>query len=185
MIEIDVVELEKLISGLENEISDYEKNVNQINFQYKEIKNHWSGKKSNDFFKIYDDMALDQQKLLTSLRSYLNLYKYVYNNYQTIGEKISCDITQKDFNIEKINNNILNLEKIINKYNNLGDISFYNKSSFIKNEQERIRKLKETQQENLKIIKDKYNHILGIEKEVKEQAENIYITQINNVIFKD
>ena len=31
MIEIDVVELEKLISGLENEISDYEKNVNQIN----------------------------------------------------------------------------------------------------------------------------------------------------------
>ena len=29
MIEIDVVELEKLISGLENEISDYEKNVNQ------------------------------------------------------------------------------------------------------------------------------------------------------------
>ena len=126
--------------------------MNQINFQYKEIKNHWSGKKSNDFFKIYDDMALDQQKLLTSLRSHLNLYKYVYNNYQTIGEKISCDITQKDFNIEKINNNILNLEKIINKYNNLGDISFYNKSSFIKNEQERIRKLKETQQGKREMI---------------------------------
>ena len=185
MIEIDVVELEKLVSSLDSEISNYENNVNQINYQYKEIENHWYGKKSNDFFKIYDDIALEQQKLLTSLRSYLNLYRYIYNNYQTIGNKISCDLTQKDFNIEKINSSILNLEKIINKYNNLGDISFYNKNLIIKNEQDIIKKIKDYQQTNLKIIKDKYNHIIGIEKEVKEQSENIYIPQINNVIFKD
>ena len=107
--------------------------------------------------------------MINELTSIKDIYNYIIEKYETIGQKIIINVNTSKTILKQIDGYIEKLDSIIQSYNNLD-------TSFCKSEKEIIEKerntLEYTKKKMLKIktnIKSKIDNIERIERELKNK----------------
>lgn len=168
------IEVEKLNSLIE----EYENNYLNLYNEFLFSSFFWHDKNASFF---YDDIRIDKLKIkqaIEEINSVKDLYMYIAEQYEYIGNKIEYNLKFKDDIIYEFNKYITHVNNIIEIYNNL-DISFCPEiSQNIINQKNRFIE----QKKNIIIMKEKvkntFNNIENIEKKIKLEISKLDITFI-------
>ena len=160
----------QILNGL---ISDYEKNYQNIYNVFNDLTNYWSDGNS----KIFLNNINEKKKIRETyheLISVYNVYKYIIENYEVLGDNIEFNLDYKNNVLDNFNNCLNALEKINTKINNV-DISFCQSKENFYNAKQLIKE----SNGNSKNIKDKIKNSIAIieeiERKVRKKADNIDI----------
>ena len=139
---------------------------------------YWQDPKATKFF---DNINLEKAKIKTAydeLASLTDTYRYVVENYQDLGTKITVNLNMQDTVITKFNTVINNLNDIITNYNTL-DLSFcpYEARMLLKEKNELI-KIKNNMETLKTRVREIFSQIEETEKEVKYRLSQINIELI-------
>lgn len=112
-------DLKKSISNLSNYINLYENNCLNMNNLFSEIHDYWIGDNAISFFNKID---LEQKKVninIGELKSLLNVYKYIVNEYSNFGNDIMANINQEEYLATYFNVYLNIINQIIILYDNI------------------------------------------------------------------
>ena len=172
--EINVGNLKSEISKLDNLINDYENNFNNLYNQFNHGIDLWNDTASKQFFS---NIEIEKNRVLNNIneiKSLKDVYKYIIQNYEELGNKISYNLNEKDNIYNKFNKYLLNLNEIIDLYNRLDLNNIKEKSMFIK-EKNKFISIRTNIENIFNEVKNIFYKIENIEFEVKEQLNHINI----------
>lgn len=178
MMIVNTSDLKADITKLNNLIDKYEDIYLNLYNELNKSSFFWQDNKSKLF---YDNANLEKLKIITTtneLRLLNDIYVYVHDSYVELGKIIEFDLKMKDkilssFNIcnEKLKNAIRN--------NNSVDVGFASEiSSNIRDNIGNLSKMQSSLQDFKTIVKDSFNKIEEIEKEVKHKISNLKLEYI-------
>ena len=166
---------------------DLQNEIHHLNLLIKEWKNtqlnlynqmdqaftHWKDNSSVDFEeKIYLEKN-NVEQVVKKVKDIKDIYQYLYNRYNKLGDKILCDVESRKDLITRIEIYYENLKKIYNQFDNI-DLSV------LSDEKEKIATVKnklKIQLKNLTELKDKvlafFDQVEEIEKEMLIRASKI------------
>lgn len=184
---INLSNLKSELNRLSNLIDDYEDSYLDYYNQISSFSFIWNDNYSKKFFNNIKMEKLKVKTTLNEIQSIYDIYKYMYDKYICIGNKISFDINNKARFIDKINDYIDYINSIIYSYNSL-DLSFCTSSirNNILNEKEKMKKVRDRMLESKERIVSLLNKIDSIEKSIrlklsKIDIELVKITDIRNM----
>ena len=173
MIEVDISKLTDVIAVYENYIKQMDDNNFQLISEYNAIRKYWHDQKCINMYSSFD---LEKNRIIRNadnLKYQLKLYKYIRSEYSKLGNKISCNLRKKDDVLDKVNIIIRCLNSIINKYDNLGDISFFSGAYMIRAERGSLVKLLNSFENIRDGLTEKYYEISEIENQILEMNSSI------------
>ncbi len=179
MVEVDIKELEEQLNELNQVIQDYEYYSNQIYHEFQNVSFHWNDHRKQKLFLFVDTEKKKSQQIITDLKQQYQIYLQTYKNYCEIGKKIQCNLDAKEFVLRKIDLVINQVEEILTRYDNLGDLSFFRFREKIYNEKEILRNQLEILYEIRKIVKEKYAQIERIESKTQQELSKNTILKIS------
>ena len=184
MLEIDLSKIDNYINELDKLIDDYENYLNNMYYINNNIfDNIW---KDNNSIKVQSNILDDnirRKELVSKIKELRKVYKYMYDNYSKIGFSIKCNLDTRGNVLFKINNIIESLNKIYHKYNDLGDIYYYEKSDMInKQKEELVDVIKKMSTLKSKINK-KYDKLIDIENNINILISKIGFVKINEIDY--
>jgi len=174
MNEVNVVNLKTLVSNFNKLIETYQKNYLNL---YNELKNSSIFWTDTHALRFYDAKDMEKHRMDVSyeeLSRIKDIYKYIVNKYESIGNYIAFNLDNRDALLSKINNYIYSLNGILNSYNSL-DYSFANSSVIYSINNQKIN------------IKNMINNLYSIRNNIKtilnsiEETENKILSMINKV----
>ena len=167
MNEVDVVNLRQVVNNYNKLIEKYQ--TYYINF-YNEIKNsklYWIDPHALRFYEAKD---IEKYKIDISYEELVNLkniYSYMVNKYEGIGNYIQFNLNNRDNLISRLNSYINNLTNILNNYNRL-DYSFASGDiqRNINNQKNNLSKMISIAKQILNRVKSLCNNINDIENNI-------------------
>lgn len=175
MINVDISLLKDSVRIYSNMLKKLEQNNTDIIYNFNELKKYWH---DENVIKLSTDAVYEIQRMLkleSDVKSQRDLYAYLESEYSKIGKKIKCNIESQDVFDNKLDNIINMINEIINKYNDLGDISFYHKSYVIENQRNDLNNLRDSFVEIRNSLTNLFNSIKSIENNVNNILENIEV----------
>ena len=177
---IDVNNIKDEIVKLNGLVDKYEENYLNLYNEINNASSYWNDLISVKFFDSCKIEKIETKTALDEIKSIIDVYDYILEKYQEIGNKIKCEIKDKSIIISNFNNYIVKLDDLIREYNLL-DYNFDHKISSILNDQ--LYKLKNNRKILNSIkneVKDIFDNIETIEKEI-----NLRLSKINIEIIKE
>lgn len=181
---IDLKDLKLKINSLDKTINEYESDTLNLYNQLLSTSIYWKDKNS---LKFNERVSLEKKQAnikLLELKSVEETLKYLISKYENIGQKIKFDLKGKEKINKLLDDYILQLEKILEQYNQLDLTNFNELSVKLTNQEVVIKELKN----DMKIIKDnineKFNKLEEIEIQVAQRLNKIkieYIKEINSI----
>ena len=175
MIDVDISLLRDLIKSYSNTLKKLEQNNTDIIHNFNELGKYWQ---DTNILKLKESSNLETQRMLKleeNIKLQLDFYSYVSIEYKRIGEKIKCNLESRDLIDSKIGSIIDLINTIINQYNELGDISYYDRAYIIENQKEEMNNLLESFKEIRSNIYDKYEDIKNIETSLEDRLKDVDI----------
>ena len=172
MISIDVKNIGYNISKLNKTIEEYESTYLNLFNTTNSIQTLWTGVVAENYFEEINHDKLETQKLIEKIKNRQELYKYIYDSYKELGNKINCNLNAKDEIITKINNCINTSKEILKIYESIDITKNYKEKEKIQKHQETTKKILKrykTIKENVQMI---YSNIEEIEKKINKELEN-------------
>lgn len=183
--EIKVKEIKKELEKLENLIDNYE--LTHLNM-HNEVKNasfSWNDNYAKDFFEDVDKKKIDISKMIDEIKTTRNIYKYIVDKYETLGNNIKFNFENKLDIYTEIENCVKEMENIEKEYENL-DLSFCSHlSSELNNQQNRIENSKEKLKTYKENLKQTITYIEETEKEVNLKISKTDIELIQEQKVED
>lgn len=180
---IDLKKIQLEIDNLDKTIDRYEENLLNLYNQLLLTSIYWKDKNSLKFNENISQEKKEANIKLLELKSVKNTFKYLISKYENIGQKIEFDLTNREKINKFFDDYILQLEKILNQYNEIDMTYFENLSEVLTNQMLLIKKLKD----NMQHIKDNINKIFDkledTEIQVAQRLNKIkveYIKEINS-----
>lgn len=166
MIEVDVFSLKDLVSGYARIVKTIEENNTGLIGNFNDLEKKWHDQLS---LKIKHSFYEEKNRILnleSNVRTQLNIYTYLFNEYKKIGDKIKCNVESCDLIIAKIDEIIDIIKDILVQINDL-DNSENNSTVELKKQEVSI--ILYDVDELKKSIYAKYEHIKKIENTVSEK----------------
>lgn len=175
MIEVDVSKLSNVLELLEEYKKQLDENNMKIVEEFGNLKKFWHDQK---YINFESSFLLEKKRIIKNaenINSQINLYNYIKNKYNLLGNKIKCSLNNKDRVTDKLNSIIDDLNWMIERYNNLGNISFYPNANAIRKQKSQLMKLKESFESIKNNIEEKFNYIEEVENNIQEKIMSIKI----------
>ncbi|HIR49084.1 MAG TPA: hypothetical protein IAB35_03810 [Candidatus Faecimonas gallistercoris] len=175
--------LKEEVLSLNQLIKEYEKVYLNLYNEFFATSFSWQDSYQKNFTSEIEKEKKQVEKMINELTSIKDIYNYIIEKYETIGQKIIINVNTSKTILKQIDGYIEKLDSIIQSYNNLD-------TSFCKSEKEIIEKerntLEYTKKKMLKIktnIKSKIDNIERIERELKNKLSkiNIELVKDNNL----
>ena len=183
---IDTKKIEEYLNKLNSQIKKYDDIYLNYYNDISRIKDNWISNQARKFLENTEIEKKEQKKIINNLNDIKEIYEYILLKYKDIGNKIECDLSKKEKLVEKINLYIENLNKIINKYNNLNYKLYDTQTiSILQEEANQLKLCLKNIIDIKKSIIDKLNIIEEIDKELKLKISKINISIINETNPKD
>lgn len=181
MINIDVKEMNNKIIELNNTIDEY--NLTYLNLfnSINQLSESWISNNATNFFACMEHEKIETEELINSMKSQKDIYKYIYENYREIGNKVKCNLDAKDTIFTKVDNCIYKTKEIINLYQDINITKNYEEKESINKKYESTKKVLNKYKcikENIKRI---YGKIEEIEHEINRKLENIEPMQVDEL----
>ena len=180
---IDLKKIQLEIDNLDKTINRYEENLLNLYNQLLLTSIYWKDKNSLKFNENVSQEKKEANIKLLELKSVKNTFKYLISKYENIGQKIEFDLTNREKINKFFDNYILQLEKILDQYNEIYMTYFEILSEVLTNQILSIKKIKD----NMQVIKDNVNKIFDkledTEIQVAQRLNKIkveYIKEINS-----
>lgn len=179
MISIDVVEINDKVVELKKIIEDY--NLVYLNLfnNINQLSESWIGSDASKFFTSIEKEKRESSELIERLKIQKDIYKYLYESYKEIGNKIKCNLDVKDVVIAKINNCIDKTKELCNLYKSIIILNNYEEKENIQINYKYTIHVLNKYNELKENIKNTYTRIEEIEQEVNKKLENIEIIKSN------
>lgn len=182
-IEINSLEISKELDNLQTIKEEYETTYKSIFDTMSNSSFFWNDNIAISFYNELEKEKIKNDKELRLIENKIEVFKYIYNNYQELGNKIKCNLESKDYIIDKLNNIIDKTQNIIYKYNSLSTWFCSYERYFLVSEKNKL----QTNYNNLLKVKtqivNNYNKIIEIEREVTNKLSkitNIKIEEFND-----
>lgn len=187
MVEVDLLKLSSVVENYRDILKKIDNNNTDIIFNFNQIAKNWHDYRS---IRMQSNFALEKARIIRlydNIKDQAAIYETLYKEYKLLGKKIKCNLDNKDFINDKINNIIQLVNTIINQYNNLGNISFYDRSYIVNNNKKEMNKILRSIKNVKSKINDKYRRIEEIEKIVSERISYIEVERfvLNNYEGED
>lgn len=180
---IDLKKIQLEIDNLDKTINRYEENLLNLYNQLLLTSIYWKDKNSLKFNENISQEKKEANIKLLELKSVKNTFKYLISKYENIGQKIEFDLTNREKINKFFDDYILQLEKILDQYNEIDMTYFESLSEVLTNQMLSIKKIKD----NMQVIKDNVNKIFDkledTEIQVAQRLNKIkveYIKEINS-----
>ncbi|CDE74034.1 unknown [Clostridium sp. CAG:451] len=180
---IDLKKIQLEIDNLDKTINRYEENLLNLYNQLLLTSIYWKDKNSLKFNENVSQEKKEANIKLLELKSVKNTFKYLISKYENIGQKIEFDLTNREKINKFFDDYILQLEKILDQYNEIDMTYFESLSEVLTNQMLSIKKIKD----NMQVIKDNVNKIFDkledTEIQVAQRLNKIkveYIKEINS-----
>lgn len=178
MVNVDELKtnLIKYNSLIENYQSIYDNLYNEIS----SASFFWNDEHASSFFENINVEKIKVGNVISELNSVKNVYSYIVSNYEKIGNKIVFDLDLRNEIMEKFDNYINKIIKIIKYYDSL-DLSFcVQESKFITSEKNKLVVMKNV----VFNLKEKIMKIFDDIEEIEKQV-NLMISKINIGVIKE
>lgn len=183
MIEVNVIDLKKEIDEITKYINEYEEIQLNLFNQLKESTINWQDGYSKQFeSKIY----LDKQEALTflqQLKSKKEIYTFIYNKYNELGKRISCNLNNKNTIINSLDNCISQANSIINQFNRIDNSFYYWEYQTISTCENKIIDIKNKLNNSLSRVRSLYQKVESIEKDINAKIKELEDIKINDFDF--
>lgn len=183
MIEINIIDLKKEIDEITKYINEYEEIQLNLFNQLKESTINWQDGFSTQFeSKIY----LDKQEALNflqQLKSKKEVYNFIYNKYNEIGKKISCNLNNKNTVINALNNCISQANSIINQFNRIDNSFYYWEYQTINSCENKVINVRNKLTNTVEKVSRLYHTVENIEKEIHAKIKELEEIKINDFDF--
>ena len=173
--EIRVDSLKDTTNKLNHLIEDYEaiylNFYNQISF----ATSFWNDSHSVAYFQEIERQKLKIKTTIQEMKDVKDVYTYLFQKYQNLGNKIVCYLDKQDETIHSFNQYIEKLNFIIQLYNNL-NLSFCTREArCIRSERSRLIAMRNKMETVRDETKKTFNTIREIEHEVNYRISKITI----------
>lgn len=175
MIEVDVSILNDLIKSYSSTLKKIEQNNTDIIHNFNELNKYWQ---DTNISKLKSSSNLEEQRMLKleeDIKLQLDFYSYVSIEYKKIGDKIKCNLEARDLIDNKIGNIIDLINNILNQYNDLGDISFFDRAYQVENQRNEVSCLLETFKDIRSNIYNKFETIKNIEATLEDRLKDVEV----------
>lgn len=181
MINIDVKEMNNKIIELNNIIDDY--NLTYLNLfnSINQLSESWIGNDATIFFTCMEKEKTETTELINRMKYQKEIYKYIYESYREIGNKIKCNLDAKDTIFSKVDNCIDKTKEIINLYQNINITKSYDEKESINKKYESTKRILNKYEKVKENIKKVYIKIEEIEHEINRKLETLEPMQINEL----
>lgn len=176
--EIKVTEISKELNKLNNLIDNYENNYLNFYNIITEISLLWQDGYSKIFFDNITSEKKKEQTTIGELKYISNIYSYIVNKYNGIGNKITFNFTYEEKLIKKYNNYIDYIDTNINLYNSLDLENWNSFSNRLKEEKNKLMDIKHNTELIKYNLKEKINQIKEYEKNIKFNLSKLDIESI-------
>lgn len=180
MIKVNVDKLKDELRELNTLINDYETNYYNLYNELKNVSNFWKDDKSVKFFSNIDVEKLQVGKLEDEIEDIRNIYNYLIDKYNCIGNDIKIDMDLRDdisLQFDKL------LEIIYDGIDNFKSLDFEYCNSIANDVYSNIDNL--IYVSNLIVsLKSKVNKKFNLCEEIEKNI-NLKITKINVEILKE
>lgn len=177
-IEVNLIELSKeieLLNGIKEDA------VNTFSSIFKALSDSsffWNDGNAVAFYGDIEKEKIKCDKEMLVVDDAISIYRYIYNGYSHLGKKIKCNTAAIDAIVAKIDNIISKINSIIASYKSLSTYFCPYERYYLNIE---LSKLKKDLSKIISIkakIKDSYNKIIEIEKEVANKISKLDLVQI-------
>ena len=183
MVEINCVEIKNIINSLRTIIEEYE--IVELNI-FNQLKDSCVNWQDGNSIKFGDNIILDKEEIdifVENLNNEIDLYNYMYNNYIRLGKKIKCNMNNKDTILYLIDNCCNKAVTIINEFNRINISFYYSEQYNIFEQKNKIIKVKNDLLNIRESIKDLYNKIEQIEKNINIKIKKLEEMDIKKLDF--
>lgn len=172
---INISNVQKEVIQLNNLIEDYELNFLNLYNEVNKTSNYWKDAHAKAFYKDLDIQKIKVSNTIDELKKVKDIYKYVQEKYETLGQKIDFNLNYKTKVLNNLNDYIDQIKIIINNYEAL-DLSFCPyEARYIRNQLQKLRNHKNNLIKYKSKVEKKFNYIEEIEKNIKTQISKIQI----------
>lgn len=175
---IDVKELKIHATKLSKEIEEYEKIHLNIYNTLAEISSFWNDKESLRFQEKAKIAKQEISNKIMEMKTLEEVYKYIIEKYEEIGNDIKINLSADNEIQNYFNNYLEKISNIIVAYNNLNLVFCPQEAMIIRNERNRMIEYKKQMESIKEQIKQYYNKIENIEKEIINKISRIEISLI-------
>ena len=183
IVHVDKIKVE--LDKYNNLINKYENAYLNLYHELNSASLYWNDGHSAKFF---DNVEVEKNKVsngILELKSVRDIYFYIVESYEKLGNRISFDLKYQDSIISSFNKYIDKLDEIINLYNNL-DLTFCaEEANLLKTELEKLGHMKYSVTAIKNKVRKIFLQIEEIEKEVKFRISKIDIEIIKKKEIND
>lgn len=183
--EINVTNLESECNKLNSELEIFYNNYLNIYNELNNANSYWQDYHSRLFFSNANSEKNKVNNTYNEINELKNIYKYLIDEYKSIGRKIKVNLDGKDEIISKFNNFHDKINELISIYNSL-DLAFCPSiANKLNNQKDRIVKIKEEMLSSKNKIKKILEKIESIEDEINVRVSKMNLEEIKEVDIKE
>lgn len=172
------------LNKLQKNISNYEEDLDNYYHELLNVSNFWHDPHEEKFSR---EVKLEKVKLETSLKEVKNIkdvYKYMINEYEKLGARITYDLSYKNTIIKACDNFRRKLKQIITKYENL-NLSMIDEKSRILNELYKLKRVLNDVEEIKEKVKKVFDKIEDIESTIRIRLNRLDIELIRETDVRE
>lgn len=181
-IDINTQEINKELNDLKTIKEEYEDTFRTIFNTLSNSSFFWNDNIAISFYNELENQKIKNEKEIENINSKIEVFTYIYDNYQTLGNKIKCNLESMDYIIEKLNSILNRIQNIIYQYNSLNTSFCPYERNYLINERKKLQSNYTKVTEIKTKIVNSYNKIIEIEREVSNKLskiDNIRIEEFN------
>lgn len=172
MVNVDVSKVRSVEKIYSDVLTEMDENNLTLLDEFNQLYDNWNDNRAE---KMKSSFTLEKNRiirLLDDIRNQYKIYQYIDKSYSIYGNKISCNLDNYTYIMDKIDIVIEQLKFVRDQYRDLGDISFYAKAYLIYDEMEVLDDLI-SHFINLKSeIKEKFKYVEDVEKNITDLVDN-------------
>ncbi len=175
MVEVDLKKIRSVISNYSDILKQLEDNNTVIIHKFDELSRFWN---DHNRVNLSSSFNMERQRILRlegNVKAQQAIYKYLEKEYEKIGRKVKCNLDSRDLLNSKLDSIIKKIENIIDRYDNLGDISFYSRAYLIYEQKKEMKVALNSFKTIKKDLNKKFKQISNIEKQVSDLLNAIKV----------
>jgi DNA repair exonuclease SbcCD ATPase subunit len=184
MVDVNICQIGNIVSELSSVIDEYEEAQINIFNQLKDSCNNWHDFNSLTFGEKAKEEKKTSADFLSALENSRKTFKYVYDEYKSIGDKLHFNMEQKDAIIDAIDQCISLANSAIDELNSINRSFYYHEIGMINSQRDQISSVRK----ELKSMKEKVNSlhkkVTNIEEKVASRIAKLEEVKVNLFDFK-
>ena len=181
MIEVNIEALKNSLSELSGVIDEFEEIELNIFNQLSQSTTYWKDTKSIEFEEKIEMEKRESSTFLVFVKNEKNIYQYIIDKYSSIGNKIKCNLNNKDKIIKSITDCISNINNVDIQFD---EIEYCDEYYWIMSQRDKLRNAKQVLEEYENQITEMFDKIQEIENNIESKMKSIPSIKISAFDFE-